>query len=86
LPKVGERIREYRQDEETGKITHGREGEWMIRHIHPFSSLDTDQRIYSLLLSVSTPSTILRVQAIAKNWETLQRGQSVDQMISTPVP
>lgn len=76
LPKVGERIREYRQNEENGQITHGREGDWMIKQIHQFSSFDTDQRIVVCYC---------QFQPIAENWETLQRGQLVDEIISTPV-
>ena len=46
LPQLGDRVREYTNPEDPDNgISHGRDGDWVVTHIHQFSSFDVDQRI-----------------------------------------
>lgn len=75
LPQVGERVRDYINLEDPGNgITHGRDGDWVVTRIHHFSSFDTDQRIVVCYC---------QYQPITPNWEKLQRGTPVDQILQT---
>lgn len=76
LPKVGERIREYANldNPEHGGITHGRDGDWVVRSIQQFSSPDTNQRIVVCYCSY---------QPITPNWKKLHRGAPVAEMLET---
>lgn len=74
LPKVGSRIREYANldNPEHGGITHGRDGDWVVTHIHQFSSFDTDQRIMVCYCTY---------QPVTPDWGKLQRGAPVAEML-----
>ncbi|HEY9830883.1 MAG TPA: hypothetical protein V6D26_09900 [Stenomitos sp.] len=71
LPKVGERIRSYADNEGSGSITHGCDGDWVVSRILQFSSFDTDQRIVVCYCSY---------QPITPHWEKLTRGAPVASM------
>jgi len=73
LPVVGERFREYTNLEDPGNgIAEGRDGDWVVAHIHQFSSPDTDQRIVVCYCDYLP---------LIPKWEKLQRGSPVDQML-----
>lgn len=78
LPTVGSRIRQYANIEnpEQGGITHGRDGDWVVTRIQQFSSFDTDQRIIVCYCSY---------QPIEANWEKLQRGAPVAEMLEAAI-
>lgn len=78
LPSLGSRIREYANIEnpEQGGITHGRDGDWVVERICHFSSTDTDQKIIVCYCSY---------QPIEANWEKLQRGAPVAEMLETAI-
>lgn len=72
LPQVGERVREYADLEDSGSITHGREGDWVVTSIHQFSSFDTDHRIVVCHC---------QYQPVTPEWEKLHRGVPVEEML-----
>ena len=72
FPQVGDRVREYTDNEDSGSTTHGRDGDWIVTSIHQFSSFDTDRRIMVCYCSD---------QPLAPNWEKLQRGGNVAEML-----
>ncbi|MBC6480883.1 MAG: hypothetical protein EBE86_003295 [Hormoscilla sp. GUM202] len=76
LPAVGDRIREYLQDEDTGKVTHARDGDWVVTQMHQFNSINTEMRIVLCYC---------QFQAIDRQWEQLQRGKPVDEILSAEV-
>jgi hypothetical protein len=78
LPSVGSRIREYVaiEDPECGGITHSRESDWVVTRIQQFSSFDTEERILVCYCSY---------QPIKANWEKIQRGVPVAEMLETAI-
>lgn len=72
LPQVGERIREYADLEDSGSITHGRDGDWVVTRIHQFSSFDADYRIVVCYCEYFPITT---------DWEKLRRGIAVNEML-----
>ena len=74
-PAVGDRIREYLQDE-WGKVTHGRDGDWVVTQVEQFNSANSEMRIVVCYC---------QYQAIDIQWEPLQRGKPVDEMLSAEV-
>lgn len=74
LPQVGDRVRQYRQDAETGSVTHGKEGDWVVSYIHQFSSFDTDQRVVVCYC---------QYQPVGFEWQPIRRGQPVNEMLRT---
>lgn len=72
LPQVGDRVRQYSQNPETGSVTHAREGDWVVSHIHQFSSFDTDQRVVVCYC---------QYQPIVAEWQSVKRGQAVHEML-----
>ena len=78
LPTVGSRIRQYAaiEDPEGGGITHGRDGDWVVTRTQQFSSFDTEERILVCYCSY---------QPIEANWEKLQRGAPVAEMLKTAI-
>ena len=73
LPQVGDRLREYLQDNDTGNVTHGKNGDWVVTRIHQFSSLEAEMRIVVCYC---------HFQPIETQWKPLQRGRPVDEMLS----
>lgn len=73
LPEVGDRLRDYLQDNNTGKVTHGKDGDWVVTRIHQFSSLETEMRIVVCYC---------QFQPIERQWKPLQRGRPVDEILS----
>lgn len=75
LPKVGDRIRDYTNLEDPGNgITHGRDGDWIVNEVQKFSSFDTAGRIVLCICSYSP---------INAEWERLERGAPVSEMLAT---
>ena len=73
LPQLGDRVREYTNPEDPDDgITHGRDGDWFVTHIHQFLSFDVDQRIVLCYC---------KYQRISPNWEKLQRSAPVAEML-----
>lgn len=74
LPALGQRVREYLQDEDTGHVTHGKDGNWIVNRIEQFSSFDTDTRIVLAWCSY---------QAVESQWQQLGRGRPVHELMDT---
>lgn len=75
LPQPGDRIRDYDNVSDSGNgVTHGKDGDWVVTGVHQFSSFDTDLRIVLCYCSF---------QPITSDWEALQQGDSVNQMLAT---
>lgn len=75
LPQPGDRIRDYDNVSDSGNgVTHGKDGDWIVTGVHQFSSFDTDLRIVLCYCSF---------QPITSDWEALQQGDSVNQMLAT---
>lgn len=72
LPKAGDRLRDYRQDAQTGQITQGKDADWTVSRVELFSSFDTDQRIVVCYC---------QYQPIQADWQLLKRGLPVDEML-----
>lgn len=73
IPEVGDRLREFAElDDET----HGRDGDWVVSKVELFSSFDTSDKVVLCYC---------QYQPITPEWEKLNRGQPVDEMLSTAV-
>ena len=73
LPQPGDRTRDYDNVSDSGNgVTHGKDGDWVVTGVHQFSSFDTDLRIVLCYCSY---------QPITSDWEALQRGESVNQIL-----
>lgn len=75
LPKLGDRVFEDKQDDD-GTLW-SREGDWVVSKIHQFSSFDTDARIV-ICYCAYTP--------IAPEWEKVERGAPVSEMMAAQTP
>lgn len=73
LPVVGDRVREYRQDETTGQIMDGKDADWIVSRVELFSSFDTDRRIMVCYC---------QYQPISSDWQPLKRGLPVSEMLN----
>lgn len=71
LPKPGDRTRDYKSDE-SGLITHGKDGDWIVTRVEQFSSFDTDLRIVV---------AYCQYQPIEAKWQKLRRGKPVDELL-----
>jgi hypothetical protein len=72
LPAPGDRVRNYRQDETTGQITDGRNGDWVVTTVQHFSSFDTNDRIIICYC---------QYQPIEANWQPINRGLPVSEVM-----
>lgn len=73
LPQIGDRLREYAnpQDPENG-ITHGRDGDWVVKSIDQFSSNNSNQQIVVCYCAY---------QPVESNWVELQRGKPINEIL-----
>lgn len=77
LPKIGDRVREYENLTSHGNgVTHGKDGDWVVTRVLPFSSPETEQKVVICYC---------HYQPIEAQWEALKRGLPVDEMLS-PLP
>lgn len=74
LPTPGQRVRNYQQDESTGQITHGKEGDWVVTRVEHFSSFESSDRIIVCYCEH---------QPIDADWQPINRGMPVDQMLQS---
>ncbi len=75
IPTVGDRVREYANLNDPGNgVTHGRDGEWEVVRVCQFASFDTDERIVVCYC---------QYQPIDAQWEKLERGIPVDEILET---
>lgn len=72
LPAPGDRVRDYRQDEATGQVTHGKDGNWVVTSVQHFSSFDTSDRIVVCQC---------QYRPIETEWQQLNRGLPVSEMM-----
>ena len=71
LPQVGDRIRDYACIDtatQTDRLTHGRDGDWVVDRIEQFSSFESDRRIAICYCCY---------QPIAPEWQPLERGTAL---------
>ena len=71
IPQPGDRTREYQSDK-SDRITHGRDGNWIVTNVHQFSSFDTDERIVICYC---------QFQPSEEQWKEIERGVSVDEIL-----
>lgn len=77
IPQIGDRVREYvNLADPSHGVTHGRDGDWIVTRIHHFSSFDTDQKIVVCYCAY---------QPVPAQWQELQRGAPVADMMNTAV-
>jgi len=73
LPQIGDRVREYANLEDPGNgITHGRDGNWIVKSIHQFSSSDTN-----LCIAVC----YCAYEPVESKWVELKRGKPVNEIL-----
>ena len=75
IPQVGDKTRDYKNLSDPGNgVTHGKDGDWVVTRVQQFFASDTEERIVVCYCSY---------QPVTSDWEALQRGESVNQMLAT---
>ncbi len=72
VPKVGDRVYDSKQDDDG--TTYARDGDWVITKVQQFSSFDTEDRIVICYCTYAP---------ITPDWETVERGAPVPDMMAT---
>lgn len=73
LPQIGDRVREYENLEDPGNgITHGRDGNWIVKSIHEFSSSSTNLGIAVCYCAY---------EPVESKWVELKRGKPVNEIL-----
>lgn len=74
IPQPGDRTRAYKSSDMDDKITHAREGDWVVTRVERFASFDTENRIVVCYC---------KYDPIEPEWKEVRRGASVNELLQT---